>query len=165
MPVCFANILVAFCVYFSWRNVLWTTSENQHEYGDDFHTAAYFAEVHDFNAAWRDGDHIHEGRLGFKLVMLYTFGHSHNSQLLVLALRSYNNWLLFLIFRFGFSPAAHEDDQHVRESHASSGPVCIVVLLGLYQGDWFDVRKPHVSSELWECFKPHLACVADTVCG
>ena len=33
-------------------------------YGDDFHNSTYYLQAHHFNAAWQDGDHIHEG-LGF----------------------------------------------------------------------------------------------------
>ena len=45
---------------------MWSTAdaEGQTVYGADFHSATFFAEMHDFNAAWMDGDHIHEG-LGF----------------------------------------------------------------------------------------------------
>lgn len=46
--------------------VLWSTSEEdgQELYGENFHSASYFAAAHDFNAAQMDSDHIHEG-LGF----------------------------------------------------------------------------------------------------
>jgi len=45
---------------------LWSTSEEdgQSKYGDNFHSAKYFSEAHNFNAAQRDADHIHEG-VGF----------------------------------------------------------------------------------------------------
>jgi len=45
---------------------LWSTSEEegQAKYGSNFHNSTYFASAHDFNAAWVDSDHIHEG-LGF----------------------------------------------------------------------------------------------------
>lgn len=45
---------------------LWSTSEEdgQRIYGDNFHSATYFAEAHHFNAGGRVADHIHEG-LGF----------------------------------------------------------------------------------------------------
>jgi hypothetical protein len=45
---------------------LWSTDEatGQARYGENFHAATYFAEAHHFNAAWVDGDHVHEG-LGF----------------------------------------------------------------------------------------------------
>lgn len=45
---------------------LWSVDEDEGQklYGDDFHTASYFAAAHDFNAAQQDADHIHEG-LGF----------------------------------------------------------------------------------------------------
>ena len=39
-------------------------AEGQAMYGDNYHSAAWFAQLHDYNAAWLDGDHIHEG-LGF----------------------------------------------------------------------------------------------------
>lgn len=47
-------------------SVLWAVDENagKDKYGSSFHAAAFFAEAHHFNAAWSDGDHIHEG-LGF----------------------------------------------------------------------------------------------------
>lgn len=46
--------------------VMWTLTSKGGKvtYGKNFNSALYFAELHDFNAAWRDGDHIHEG-LGF----------------------------------------------------------------------------------------------------
>jgi len=45
---------------------MWEVSEStgQKKYGDDYHASTYFTEAHHFNAAWQDGDHIHEG-LGF----------------------------------------------------------------------------------------------------
>ena len=45
---------------------LYSTEEKkgQKKYGDDFHNSTYYLQAHHFNAAWRDGDHIHEG-LGF----------------------------------------------------------------------------------------------------
>lgn len=45
---------------------LWSYSEEDGQalFGDNFHNANYFAEIHNFNAAWQDADHIHEG-LGF----------------------------------------------------------------------------------------------------
>lgn len=45
---------------------LWTVPEEEGQalYGANYHPAVYFAEAHHFNAAWPDGDHIHEG-LGF----------------------------------------------------------------------------------------------------
>ena len=39
-------------------------TKGQKAYGDNFHSSSWFAGMHDFNAAWSDGDHIHEG-LGF----------------------------------------------------------------------------------------------------
>lgn len=46
--------------------VLYSTDEKkgQKQYGSDFHNSTYYLEAHHFNAAWQDGDHIHEG-LGF----------------------------------------------------------------------------------------------------
>jgi len=46
--------------------LLWTKSESkgQAKYGDNYHSSTYFTEAHHFNAAWQDGDHIHEG-MGF----------------------------------------------------------------------------------------------------
>ena len=45
---------------------MWTTDDDEGKalYGSDYHSAEWFAQLHDFNAAWSDGDHIHEG-LGF----------------------------------------------------------------------------------------------------
>jgi len=45
---------------------MWDTTEakGSEKYGENFHSASWFAEMHDFNAAWIDSDHIHEG-LGF----------------------------------------------------------------------------------------------------
>ena len=45
---------------------LWSTSQEDGEamYGKTFKNSTYFASAHDFNAAWQDSDHIHEG-LGF----------------------------------------------------------------------------------------------------
>jgi len=47
-------------------HTLWKVSDSdgQKEYGDKYHSSTYFVEAHHFNAAWQDGDHIHEG-LGF----------------------------------------------------------------------------------------------------
>jgi hypothetical protein len=39
-------------------------SEGQEKYGEDFHAIDWFAGMHLFNSAWKDGDHFHEG-LGF----------------------------------------------------------------------------------------------------
>ena len=46
--------------------VLYSTEEKKGVklYGDSFHNSTYYLQAHHFNAAWRDGDHIHEG-LGF----------------------------------------------------------------------------------------------------
>jgi len=35
--------------------------EGQAKYGSKFHNQTFFTKVHFFNAAFRDGDHIHEG--------------------------------------------------------------------------------------------------------
>ena len=45
---------------------MWSTNEavGQATYGKDFHSSTFLLEFHFFNAAWQDGDHIHEG-LGF----------------------------------------------------------------------------------------------------
>jgi hypothetical protein len=45
---------------------LWSVDEDEGQalYGDSYHSSAYFASAHDFNAAQQDADHIHEG-LGF----------------------------------------------------------------------------------------------------
>lgn len=45
---------------------LWSTSEDEGsaKYGTNFHSHSYFTKLHDFNSAWRDADHIHEG-VGF----------------------------------------------------------------------------------------------------
>ena len=45
---------------------LYSTSEEEGQaaYGDAWHNSTYFTKAHHFNAAWMDGDHIHEG-LGF----------------------------------------------------------------------------------------------------
>lgn len=45
---------------------LWDVDEDtgQGLYGEQYHSASYFAAAHDFNAAQQDADHIHEG-LGF----------------------------------------------------------------------------------------------------
>ena len=45
---------------------LWDVDEDagQSLYGEQYHSASYFAAAHDFNAAQQDSDHIHEG-LGF----------------------------------------------------------------------------------------------------
>jgi len=44
-------------------HTLWTVSdeEGQELYGDDYQSASYLLKSHHFNAAWPDGDHIHEG--------------------------------------------------------------------------------------------------------
>jgi len=45
---------------------LWSTlqEDGEQKYGMQFKNSTYFASAHDFNAAWQDADHIHEG-LGF----------------------------------------------------------------------------------------------------
>ena len=45
---------------------VWSISDDEgsERYGSDFHSASYFTQIHDFNSAWRDADHIHEG-VGF----------------------------------------------------------------------------------------------------
>jgi hypothetical protein len=45
---------------------LWDLDEDhgQQTYGSEFHSSSYFSEMHNFNSAWQDSDHIHEG-LGF----------------------------------------------------------------------------------------------------
>ena len=45
---------------------IYSTSEEdgQEMYGEGFHNSTYYVKAHHFNAAWTDGDHIHEG-LGF----------------------------------------------------------------------------------------------------
>ena len=45
---------------------LWSVDDDEGQalYGDSYHSSAYFASAHDFNAAQQDADHIHEG-LGF----------------------------------------------------------------------------------------------------
>lgn len=47
-------------------HAIWKYSEDagQLKYGSDFHSSSYFSEIHNFNAAQRDSDHIHEG-MGF----------------------------------------------------------------------------------------------------
>ncbi len=47
---------------------IWANSEDEGQelYGSDFHDSTYFTNAHDFNAAWIEADHIHEG-LGFAL--------------------------------------------------------------------------------------------------
>jgi len=42
---------------------MWSTNEadGQKEYGADYHSSTFLLEFHFFNAAWQDGDHIHEG--------------------------------------------------------------------------------------------------------
>ena len=42
---------------------MWATDElkGQTTYGEDYHSSTYLLEFHFFNAAWQDGDHIHEG--------------------------------------------------------------------------------------------------------
>lgn len=42
----------------------YTEAEGQKLFGEDFHNSSYFTGAHDFNAAWVEADHIHEG-LGF----------------------------------------------------------------------------------------------------
>jgi len=46
--------------------VLYYTEEKEGQalYGENFHNSTYYLQAHHFNAAWQDGDHIHEG-LGF----------------------------------------------------------------------------------------------------
>ena len=48
-------------MYTLWQ---YTDEEGQPTYGKDYHGIVYFSSMHHFNAAWQDGDHIHEG-LGF----------------------------------------------------------------------------------------------------
>lgn len=45
---------------------IWSRTEiaGRELYGEDFHSSSWFTSMHDFNAGWRDADHIHEG-LGF----------------------------------------------------------------------------------------------------
>lgn len=45
---------------------IWSVNEEEGQelYGENFHDVSWFASMHDFNAAWQDADHIHEG-LGF----------------------------------------------------------------------------------------------------
>lgn len=47
-------------------HVMYTVDEEtgQELYGENFHNIEWFAKVHFFNAAWKDGDHFHEG-LGY----------------------------------------------------------------------------------------------------
>lgn len=47
-------------------HTMWETSESdgQELYGENYHSIDWFAGMHDFNAAWKDADHFHEG-LGF----------------------------------------------------------------------------------------------------
>lgn len=42
---------------------MWTTAEleGQKIYGNKFHSSTFLLEFHFFNAAWQEGDHIHEG--------------------------------------------------------------------------------------------------------
>ena len=42
---------------------LWSVDEKEGQelYGVDYHSASYFLNIHHFNAAWQDADHIHEG--------------------------------------------------------------------------------------------------------
>ena len=42
---------------------LYSTSDDEGllKYGNNFHSNSYFVSLHDFNSAWRDADHIHEG--------------------------------------------------------------------------------------------------------
>lgn len=49
-------------------HTLWTLSDEdgKQKYGANYHSAQYFTAAHDFNAAQKDADHIHEG-LGFLL--------------------------------------------------------------------------------------------------
>jgi len=44
-------------------HTLWAVEdeEGQELYGDDYQSASYLLKSHHFNAAWPDGDHIHEG--------------------------------------------------------------------------------------------------------
>ena len=44
-------------------HTLWVIDEDdgQETYGDEYHSASYLLKSHHFNAAWPDGDHIHEG--------------------------------------------------------------------------------------------------------
>ncbi len=42
----------------------YSEAEGQKLFGEDFHNSSYFTGAHDFNAAWVEADHIHEG-LGF----------------------------------------------------------------------------------------------------
>lgn len=44
-------------------------------YGSDYHNSTYFVGAHDFNAAWIESDHIHEG--------LGTYSLSHNLPLVL----------------------------------------------------------------------------------
>ena len=54
-------------------HALWAYSddEGQAKYGEAFYSSNYFAEAHNFNAAWKDADHIHEGAL-FSPLLLYS---------------------------------------------------------------------------------------------
>ena len=47
-------------------HTLWeySSKKGKSKFGDAFESAAFFADVHNYNAGWRDSDHIHEG-LGF----------------------------------------------------------------------------------------------------
>jgi hypothetical protein len=44
-------------------HTLWSVSEEegQETYGSNFHSSSYLLKFHHFNAAWQEGDHIHEG--------------------------------------------------------------------------------------------------------
>ena len=47
-------------------HVMWeySSSEGKGKYGEAFYSADFFSNIHNYNAGWRDADHIHEG-LGF----------------------------------------------------------------------------------------------------
>jgi len=65
-------------MYKIWR---YEEEDGQDKYGENFHSSSWFAELHHFNAAWQDGDHIHEG-LGFM------FQHAKMSNLFELSMQS-----------------------------------------------------------------------------
>ena len=50
---------------------LWSTAEEvgRTMYGENFHNSTYFVEAHHFNAAWQDGDHIHEGEVVYLILV------------------------------------------------------------------------------------------------
>lgn len=52
-------------------HALWEYSdeEGQVEFGEDFYSSNYFAEAHNFNAAWKDADHIHEGAYAISIYL------------------------------------------------------------------------------------------------